>query len=127
MCNGCFGIFVAGACVQPPKNELGLKVVCSSCYKQYFGGSSPMPTNTTHLADRYGVYLTPKTAGILSNANAGVVPTNAGNMVNAGGLNLIGNDSGGLVNAGGLNVVPTNAGNMVNAGGLNLVDPWRRG
>ena len=92
-CNGCSGFYVSAVCIHPPKNERGLKIVCPSCFRQYFGGTaSPMPADTTHLADRYGVYLSAKTAGILSNANGGLVNAGGMNMVNAGGMNMVGNN-----------------------------------
>ncbi len=93
-----FRDFVAGVCIQVPKNNLNFTVVCQPCYKQYLGGTdSPMPTNTTHLADKYGVYLNPKTAVILSNANAGILRNANGGVIARDGAGLIGNDGSTLV------------------------------
>ena len=100
-CSGCFGIFIPGVCIQAPQNKWGLRIVCPSCYKEYFGAkSSPMPMNTTHLANKYGVYVNENTIGILSNANAGILSNANAGVIARDGAGLIGNGSGTLVGNG---------------------------
>lgn len=103
-CNGCFGIFVTGTCIQAPKNKFNLKIVCPSCYRQYCtGAGSPMPQNASFaMIMQHGAYLNPKSAGILSNAN--------GALISNAIVRLIGNDSAGMVNAGGMNLISDKSG-----------------
>ena len=105
-CTGCFGIYVAGTAIQAPPNKDNLRLVCKSCFNQYIGSYSPVPSNASFaLKNQFGSYLTKGGAGILSNANGGIISdlssgilSNAnGGLIASNGGKLVGNDGAGLI------------------------------
>ena len=114
MCTGCFGIYAAGTAIQAPPNKDNLRLVCKSCFNQYIGSYSPVPSNASFaLKNQYGSYMTNGGAGILSNANAGVISD--------WGCGLISNHSHGFISEQGGALIASNGGKLVGNDGAGLI------
>lgn len=88
-CDACHHTY-ADTGIKAPKNKYKFNIVCSKCFKNYFGIHSPVPsTAAQHLQNNLGSFLP---FGKIS-----IISTDGASLINQDGASLISNKGGGIL------------------------------
>lgn len=84
--------------IKAPKNKYKFNIVCSKCFKNYFGTHSPVPsTAAQHLQNNLGSFLPFGKVGIISTDGASLINQDGASLINQDGASLISNKGGGIL------------------------------